>query len=170
MSSAQPIVAASANGYAAMRIKLILRSIGRLAVRRLREPDTHLASWSLPPDLSSVPRTRRLTRDRLTAWKLEGFTDVAELLVSELVTNALRYSPGPIRLTLWRADDMLRGEVEDTGAELPSFRDHCSYDERGRGLLLLDALTCCWGSAPTPGGKTVWFELPTTTGSDQSSI
>ncbi len=135
--------------------------VGRLVSRPLNEPGARLASWSLPPASFSAGRARRLARARLIGWGLDGFTDMVGLLVSELVTNALRHAPGPIRLTLWLTDGTLRCEVVDTSTELPRVRECGAYDEGGRGLLLLDMLTCCWGSARMPGGKAVWFELPT---------
>jgi len=125
------------------------------------EPGTQTASWALEPDLSSVSRARRLIRARLTTWGLEGFSDVVELLVSELVTNALRYAPGPCRLTISALDGLLRCEVEDASRELPRVRKNRPFDEGGRGLQLLDMLACCWGGARTTTGKAVWFELPT---------
>jgi hypothetical protein len=86
---------------------------------------------------------------------------VAELLVSELVTNALCHAVGPYRLTLSALDGLLRCEVEDSSPELPRLYGDLARDEGGRGLYLLDALACCWGSAYTSTGKATWFELPT---------
>jgi hypothetical protein len=144
------------------RIKATVRRLSEFAVvRSAQEPGQQVASWPLTPDLTSVPRARRLTRARLTAWGLEGFSDVVELLVSELVTNALRHAPGPCRLTISALDGLLRCEVEDGSTELPCVRKQREFDEGGRGLHLLDMLACCWGGARTPTGKAMWFELPT---------
>jgi signal transduction histidine kinase len=138
------------------RLKITLLSLGCSA----EQPRGWIASWRLAPELSSVRRARRLTRDRLAIWRLDGFRDVAELLVGELVTNALRHAPGPCRLTLSAVDGLLRCEVEDSGADLPRLRETHEFDENGRGLNLVDMLACCWGWARTPAGKVVWFELP----------
>jgi hypothetical protein len=142
-------------------LRIAAAQVSRLVTGPLNEPGAGLASWSLPPTSFSAGRARRLAHARLIGWGLDGFTDMVGLLVSELVSNALRHAPGPIRLTLWLTDGTLRCEVVDTSTELPSMRDCDPYDEGGRGLLLLDMLTCCWGSTRMPDGKAVWFELPT---------
>jgi hypothetical protein len=143
------------------RLKSTVRQIGDFTARPGQEPGAWEASWSLWGDLSSVPRARRLTRARLTAWGLEGFADVVELLVSELVTNALHHAPGMCRLTLSAVDGLVRCEVEDGSTELPRPHQPGAYEERGRVLYLLDTLACCWGGDRTPTGKVMWFELPT---------
>ncbi|MFE3450776.1 ATP-binding protein [Nonomuraea sp. NPDC059194] len=125
------------------------------------EPGVLNASWSLPADLSSVPKARRLTRTRLAAWGLEKVGDVVELLVSELVTNALRHTSGPCRLSLTAEDGLLRCEIEDTSTDQPRLRSDRALIEDGRGLHFLAALACCWGSSRTQVGKVVWFEVPT---------
>jgi hypothetical protein len=141
-------------------LKATVRRFGD-AVRPAPESTDRFASWPLSASTSSVPKARRLARARLTAWGLEGMSDVVELLVSELVTNALQHAPGPCRLTISAQDGLLRCEVEDTGTVLPQAHPTREYDEGGRGLHLLDLLACCWGSSHTPTGKAMWFELPT---------
>ncbi|WP_326636950.1 ATP-binding protein [Streptosporangium sp. NBC_01755] len=129
----------------------------------LGEPDFQETSFSFTPESSSVPRARRVTRACLADWGLhEEHSTVAELLVSELVTNALRHSRGTIRLALSFEEGLLRCEVEDADADPSQIRVHRAHedDERGRGLHLLDLLSCCWGSDRTSEGKAVWFELP----------
>ncbi|MCG5221144.1 ATP-binding protein [Streptosporangium soli] len=118
-----------------------------------------IGSWSLPSEVSSVPWARRLARTQLAAWGLADLVEVTELLVSELVTNALSHARGPYRLTLSAADGLLRCEVEDADTTLPHLQHARPDDEHGRGMDLLDLLACCWGSELTPEGKTVWFEL-----------
>ncbi len=163
MNPPRPNATASRTGYTRAwgRLTTAVRRMGGLVTCLPREPGVQMASWTLSAELSSVSRARRLTRARLTAWGLEGFGDVAELLVSELVTNALCHAPGSCRLTLSALDGLLRCEVEDTSIELPGMRNNRAWDEGGRGLHLLDMLACCWGSARTPTGKATWFELPT---------
>ncbi|MEV4110815.1 ATP-binding protein [Nonomuraea sp. NPDC049695] len=120
------------------------------------------ASWWLPADdLGSVRSARRLTRDKLADWGFKAQTEVAELLVSELVTNALEHAYGQVRLSFFTEDGLLRCEVEDENPELPHMRTANPDAESGRGLFLVDALSCCWGGVRTPRGKAIWFELPT---------
>ncbi|HEX4813510.1 MAG TPA: ATP-binding protein [Nonomuraea sp.] len=120
-------------------------------------------SWWLAGHLDSVPTARHLTRATLVGWGLAGEpVDIAELLVSELVGNAVEYSRGRIRLSLAIRGGTLRVEVEDGNPEMPHLRHADVYDEAGRGLFLVDALSQRWGGGSTPRGKAVWFELPTT--------
>ncbi|MEU4831824.1 ATP-binding protein [Streptosporangium sp. NPDC023615] len=135
-------------------------SIGRPSTTPCPDRSPVRERWHLfAPDSSSVPRARHMTRDCLEGWGLHEHVQVAELLVSELVTNALRHSGGAIRLALFFTNGMLRGEVEDADPSLPRVCQARDEDERGRGMYLLELLSCCWGSARTGTGKTVWFEL-----------
>ncbi|WST43797.1 ATP-binding protein [Streptomyces avidinii] len=117
------------------------------------------ASWPLPRDLSSAGRARRLARGSLRAWELDQLTDTAELLVSEVVGNALRHARGPLRLNLRATGDRLMCEVEDTCDTAPVRRTADLGAEGGRGLDLLDLLSESWGSARTATGKSTWFVL-----------
>ncbi|MEU4086230.1 ATP-binding protein [Streptomyces aureus] len=117
------------------------------------------ASWPLPQDLTSPGRARRLATAQLGDWGLEGLADPAELLVSELVTNALRHTRGPLRLNLCVRESSLRCEVEDTDPTCPVRRDADPDAEGGRGTVLLDLLAGAWGSTQVPTGKTIWFEI-----------
>ena len=103
-------------------------------------------------------RARELARAQLVAWDLEDLIDTTELLVSELVTNALRYGEGEIRLRLL-LDRTLVCEVWDACLVQPRRRRARDTDEGGRGLQLVGLLSAAWGSRRTPLGKTVWFEL-----------
>jgi anti-sigma regulatory factor (Ser/Thr protein kinase) len=118
------------------------------------------ASWCLPAGLASVRRARRLTRATLTEWGFEDQVETAELLVSELVGNALDHARGQVRLGFSARDGRLRCEVEDEDPELPSMRTVDGDAESGRGLFLVDMLSCRWGGIPTSHGKAIWFELP----------
>lgn len=121
-------------------------------------PADAVGDWRLPRELRSVGRARELARAQLAAWDLDGLVDTTELLVSELVTNALRYGEGEIRLRLLR-DRTLVCEVWDAGLVQPRRRRARDTDEGGRGLQLVGLLSAAWGSRRTPRGKTVWFEL-----------
>ncbi|MEV5969281.1 SpoIIE family protein phosphatase [Streptomyces sp. NPDC051921] len=122
-------------------------------------PSEAVGDWRLPREPRSVGRARELARAQLTTWGLEPLVDTVELLVSELVTNALRYGEGEIRLRLLR-DRTLVCEVWDAGLVQPRRRRAKDTDEGGRGLQLVGLLSAAWGSRRTPRGKTVWFELP----------
>ncbi|WP_417178502.1 SpoIIE family protein phosphatase [Streptomyces scabiei] len=122
-------------------------------------PEDSVGDWTLPREPRSVGRAREYARGRLQAWDLEPLIDTAELLVSELVTNALRYGEGEIRLRLL-LDRTLVCEVWDAGLVQPRRRRARDTDEGGRGLQLVGLLSAAWGSRRTPRGKTVWFELP----------
>ncbi len=122
-------------------------------------PEDSVGDWTLPREPRSVGRAREYARGRLQAWDLEPLVDTAELLVSELVTNALRYGEGEIRLRLL-LDRTLVCEVWDAGLVQPRRRRARDTDEGGRGLQLVGLLSAAWGSRRTPRGKTVWFELP----------
>ncbi|MFJ8657752.1 SpoIIE family protein phosphatase [Streptomyces sp. NPDC093795] len=121
-------------------------------------PAEAVGDWRLPREPRSVGRARELARTQLAAWGLEPLVDTVELLVSELVTNALRYGEGEIRLRLLR-DRTLVCEVWDAGLVQPRRRRAKDTDEGGRGLQLVGLLSSSWGSRRTPRGKTVWFEL-----------
>ncbi|MFF7051944.1 SpoIIE family protein phosphatase [Streptomyces griseorubiginosus] len=122
-------------------------------------PADSVGDWTLPREPRSVGRAREYARARLLSWDLEPLVDTTELLVSELVTNALRYGEGEIRLRLL-LDRTLVCEVWDSGLVQPRRRRARDTDEGGRGLQLVGLLSAAWGSRRTPRGKTVWFELP----------
>ncbi|MET8451778.1 SpoIIE family protein phosphatase [Streptomyces sp. NPDC005209] len=122
-------------------------------------PADSVGDWTLPREPRSVGRAREYARGQLLSWDLEPLVDTAELLVSELVTNALRYGEGDIRLRLL-LDRTLVCEVWDSGLVQPRRRRARDTDEGGRGLQLVGLLSAAWGSRRTPRGKTVWFELP----------
>ncbi|MEV4011273.1 ATP-binding protein [Nonomuraea angiospora] len=130
------------------------------AVTGRRQTTCRTASWWLSPDLGSVRAARRLTRGKLADWGLDDQVETAELLVSELVGNALEHAYGPVRLSLSTEDGLLRCEVEDGNPDLPHMRVVDADAESGRGLFLVDTLSCCWGAERTARGKAIWFELP----------
>jgi hypothetical protein len=102
---------------------------------------------------------RKQVVDQLAAWSMSDTTFTAELVVSELVTNAIRYGAPPIRLRLIHDDTTLICEVSDTNHSAPHLRRAKTWDEGGRGLLLVAQLTQRWGSRHTAEGKTIWAEL-----------
>lgn len=122
--------------------------------------------FALPAHVESVCRARQLTRARLDRWEAgEETVETAILIISELVTNAVVHAPGDhVICELREENGRLHIAVEDqgfgpTGPQLHRMSD----DEGGRGLLLVDALSSCWGTHNTSGygaGRVVWAELP----------
>jgi serine phosphatase RsbU (regulator of sigma subunit)/anti-sigma regulatory factor (Ser/Thr protein kinase) len=122
------------------------------------EPDD-VAEWRLPPEPAQVPRARAVVREQLHDWGLAKLAGTTELLVSELVTNAVRHSRNrPVELRLVRGDTLLC-EVDDDDHELPTLLSAGPGDETGRGLRVVATLAREWGTSRTGAGKTVWFEL-----------
>ncbi|MEU0248581.1 SpoIIE family protein phosphatase [Streptomyces sp. NPDC006235] len=115
----------------------------------------HVADWDVEPDPEQVPRARKFALEQLAAWGLEEASFVTELVVSELVTNAIRYGEPPIMLRLIR-DSSLICEVSDASNTAPHLRRARAFDEGGRGLLLVAQLTQGWGTRHTTYGKTIW--------------
>jgi serine phosphatase RsbU (regulator of sigma subunit) len=130
-------------------------------VARLRHlAADHHVSWRLRSDLRSVRRARTLVGPALRTWGLDELVPTAQLLVSELVTNAVRYATGKIGLQLV-CEGSLFCEVHDDSAALPRLRRISdSDDERGRGLRVVSQLASRWGTRRTATGKVVWAELP----------
>jgi PAS domain S-box-containing protein len=120
---------------------------------------SQVATWDIPADPALVAPIRKQVVDQLDAWTLQDATFTAELVVSELVTNAIRYGAPPIRLRLIHDAATLICEVSDTNHTAPHLRRAKTWDEGGRGLLLVAQLTQRWGSRHTPEGKTIWAEL-----------
>jgi anti-sigma regulatory factor (Ser/Thr protein kinase) len=121
-------------------------------------PEDAVGNWFLPPEPTSVAKARELACSWLLSRGLEELVDTTELLVSELVTNALKHGRGEIRLRLLRERTMVC-EVWDDGYAQPRQRRAQETDEGGRGLQLVSLLAERWGSRRTPKGKIVWFEL-----------
>ncbi|MFD9539973.1 SpoIIE family protein phosphatase [Streptomyces sp. NPDC060022] len=119
--------------------------------------DVRLQVWDLPTDGNPASTARKLVTEQLSRWSLTELADVTELVVSELVGNALRYGGGPGKLRLL-CDDRLRVEVSDTGPDLPQIQHADVSDEGGRGLQLINLLCRRWGSCRTATGKVVWAE------------
>ncbi|MFD9462200.1 SpoIIE family protein phosphatase [Streptomyces sp. NPDC060027] len=122
------------------------------------EPED-VAVWRLALDPIEAGRARAVVREQLREWGLTGLADNAELMVGELVTNAVRHAHSRrIELRLVRGDTLLC-EVDDDDQTLPTLLSAGPGDEFGRGLRLVSALSREWGASRTGAGKTVWFEL-----------
>jgi anti-sigma regulatory factor (Ser/Thr protein kinase) len=118
-----------------------------------------VATWGLPVDPEVVADARAQATRQLAAWGLETASFVTELVVSELVTNAIRYGGPPIQLRLIR-DRTLICEVSDGSSTSPHLRRARTFDEGGRGLLLVAQVSQGWGTRHTGTGKTIWTEQP----------
>ncbi|MGK5694997.1 SpoIIE family protein phosphatase [Streptomyces sp. URMC 128] len=129
-----------------------------LLVARTRALDaSHVATWPVSPDPAAVADVRKTACRQLSEWGLDDAVFVTELVVSELVTNAIRYGRPPIELRLIY-DRTLICEVSDGSSTAPHLRRAHTFDEGGRGLLLVAQLTQGWGSRQMTNGKTIWAE------------
>ncbi|HEY2504896.1 MAG TPA: ATP-binding SpoIIE family protein phosphatase [Streptosporangiaceae bacterium] len=133
--------------------------IAVLVARLHKIPSDHVVNWTLPSELTSASKARSLIRRPLRRWGLADQIPTAELLVSELVTNAVRYAQGKIGLRLVLEGGLVC-EVMDDSAALPRLRHPDDEDERGRGLQVVSQLAQRWGARRTVSGKVVWCELP----------
>ncbi|MGI5467224.1 PAS domain S-box protein [Streptomyces sp. CA-132043] len=127
----------------------------------LRFPAAPLASvvTELPATASAVPDGRAFLASALGRWGRTEAADEACLLVSELLTNAIRHAEGPLLLRLRMSRSELTAEVSDRSSRRPRLRLAGTDEESGRGLFLVDALADSWGTHPTDDGKTIWFTL-----------
>ncbi|MFJ9539539.1 SpoIIE family protein phosphatase [Streptomyces sp. NPDC101225] len=133
--------------------------VALLLARTRGLPSSQVATWHIPADPSLVAPIRKQVVEQLETWGLQEATFTAELVVSELVTNAIRYGAHPIRLRLIHDTATLICEVSDTSHTAPHLRRAKTWDEGGRGLLLVAQLTQRWGSRHTADGKTIWSEI-----------
>jgi PAS domain S-box-containing protein len=128
-----------------------------LVARTCALPPDRIASWDLPADPAVVADARARAARQLAAWGLEDVTFTTELLVSELVTNAIRHAQQPIQLRIILDGD-LSCEVFDGSSSAPQLRRADRYDEGGRGLMLVAQLADRWGTRHTSSGKIIWAQ------------
>ena len=131
-------------------IAVLIARLGRL-------PEDRYASWTFAPEQTSVREARAVLAEPMKRWDLEDLIPTTELLVSELVTNAVKYSRGEVTLRLVN-EKALVCEVLDTSGALPRLRQASSDDENGRGLQVVRQLSHRWGTRRTATGKVVWCE------------
>jgi serine phosphatase RsbU (regulator of sigma subunit)/PAS domain-containing protein/anti-sigma regulatory factor (Ser/Thr protein kinase) len=139
-----------------------------VARTRLLEED-RIATWDVPRDPAAVAPVRSACSRQLDAWGLEeaGFT--TELVLSELITNAIRYGTEPIRVRLLYERTLIC-EVSDGSSTSPHLRRAATTDEGGRGLFLVAQLAARWGTRYTPTGKVIWTEQPLTDGQASAEL
>ncbi|MEU2227912.1 SpoIIE family protein phosphatase [Streptomyces sp. NPDC018347] len=132
---------------------LLLRYDG-LALRPVR------ASWNVWRLPEAVMHARRFTARRLRAWGVSEEADTVQLVVSELVTNAVVHTRGEVRLDLTLSGDRLRVAVTDALPRAPVKPRTMDWESTGgRGIMMVEALSAAWGSVPMCGGKQVWSEI-----------
>lgn len=128
-----------------------------VARTRLLDP-SQVAEWDVPDDPAAVPWIRAEAGRRLESWGLGEAAFTTELILSELVTNAIRYGRSPIGLRLLRDHDSLICEVGDGTSTSPHLRRATLTDEGGRGLFLVAQMSRRWGTRYTDRGKIIWAE------------
>jgi signal transduction histidine kinase len=132
--------------------------VALLVARTCALDENRVASWDVAPDPAAVAGARDEVSRRLAEWGLHEVSYTAELVVSELVTNAIRYGGPPIQLRLIR-DTVLICEVSDGSSTAPHMRRARIFDEGGRGLMLVAQFAERWGTRQLPGGKSIWAEI-----------
>jgi PAS domain S-box-containing protein len=138
-----------------------------LLLVRTRELDAEqVAVWELAAEAVAAGRARELVTGQLGTWGLDALAFETELVVSELVTNAVRYAEGPLQIRLIR-DRTLLCEVADTGHTSPHLRHSTAEDEGGRGLFIVAQLVQRWGTRYSRSGKTIWTEQAFPGGSEE---
>ncbi|MER5177478.1 SpoIIE family protein phosphatase [Streptomyces sp. NPDC002896] len=142
------------NAHRGDDVALLLMRYDGMAIRPARETWT---VWRVP---EAVRHARRFTRRTLRKWAVTRETDTVLLVVSELVTNALVHTDGPVRLDLTRIEDRLRVAVADASPRTPVKPANIGWEATGgRGILLVEAMSAAWGTVPASGGKQVWCEI-----------
>ena len=133
--------------------------VALLVARTRALPADRIAEWQVPNDPAAVAEVRASVSRRLTQWELDELTFATELILSELVTNAIRYGADPIHVRVL-FDRTLICEVFDSSSTSPHLRYAAMTDEGGRGLFLVAQLADRWGTRYTPEGKVIWAEQP----------
>ncbi|MEW2521150.1 ATP-binding SpoIIE family protein phosphatase [Actinacidiphila alni] len=131
--------------------------VALLLARTRTLPPDDVAAWEFPARPESVPAARAAVSARLAAWDLTAHTFATELVVSELLTNAVTHARGPVGLRLIR-DGALICEVSDGSDTAPHIRRAGPLDEGGRGLFLVAEVADRWGTRYSRDGKTIWVE------------
>jgi anti-anti-sigma regulatory factor len=158
--SAGGTVAAGLGRFAVDRLAPVYRSRAEAVAAAEEMPAPARIRSALPPTADALAAARGITRDACRGWNLRHLVDDAELVVSEIVANAVQHAGGPVDLLLTRRPRYLHISVRDRSA-VPPVRSTPDPESLmgGRGLLLLDAFAAGWGTAATADGKAVWATL-----------
>ncbi|MEU5536577.1 SpoIIE family protein phosphatase [Streptomyces sp. NPDC020362] len=132
--------------------------VALLIARTRALPPENVADWDVPHDPAAVSGMRGAVSEKLEEWGLAELGFGMELVLSELITNAIRYGSEPIHVRLIR-DRTLICEVSDGSSTSPHLRYAATMDEGGRGLFLVSQMTERWGTRYTPQGKVIWAEV-----------
>ncbi|GGV76704.1 histidine kinase [Streptomyces gelaticus] len=132
--------------------------VALLIARARAIPPDHVADWDVPFDPAAVAEMRAAVAEKVDDWGLSELAFATELLLSELITNAIRYGSAPVTVRLLY-DRTLTCEVADSSSTSPHLRDAGALDEGGRGLFLVAQLAERWGTRYTSQGKVIWAEL-----------
>jgi anti-sigma regulatory factor (Ser/Thr protein kinase) len=160
LSTADPTVVDGLNRLAITRLVPVSGSRAE-AIAAVRKPPTPARiRAALPPDPAALAAARQVVRTACHAWSLPHLVDDAEVVVTEIVANAVQHGGGPVDMVLTRRVRYLHMSVRDRSPVPPS-RSIPDPDtlQGGRGLLLLDAIAAGWGTAATDNGKAVWATL-----------
>ncbi|WP_018563329.1 MULTISPECIES: SpoIIE family protein phosphatase/ATP-binding protein [unclassified Streptomyces] len=133
--------------------------VALLIARTRATPADHVAEWDVPMDPAAVSGMRAAVAAKLDEWGLSELAFGIELVLSELITNAIRYGSAPIGVRLL-LDRTLTCEVSDGSSTSPHLRYAATTDEGGRGLFLVAQVAERWGTRYTPEGKVIWAEQP----------
>ena len=129
--------------------------VALLVARTRKVPTEHVAEWDVPRDPAAVGRARKACARRLAEWGLDDIAFGTELVLSELITNAVRYGADPIHVRMILTD-VLECEVSDGSSTTPHIRRAADTDEGGRGLYLVAQYAQRWGTRYSSRGKTIW--------------
>jgi anti-sigma regulatory factor (Ser/Thr protein kinase) len=130
-----------------------------------------IAEWDVESDPAAVASVRAAVLEKLTEWNLDEIAFTTELILSELLTNAIQHATSPVQVRLLRDRTLLICEVSDGTSTSPHLRYAATMDEGGRGLFLVAQLADRWGTRYTKEGKVIWTEqaLPDSGGPEESS-
>jgi DNA-binding NarL/FixJ family response regulator len=114
----------------------------------------------LAADVRSSAGARRFMEETLRRWECGEVLDIVNILVSELVTNAIKHAHSEADVMVLLTSTAIRIEVTDTGEGVPQPKELVQEGTSGRGLAIVDVMSSAWGVVPHEHGKTVWFEVP----------
>ncbi|MEU6665932.1 SpoIIE family protein phosphatase [Streptomyces sp. NPDC046727] len=131
--------------------------VALLVARTRRLNPACVATWDVPFDVTAVPQVRGEVGRQLADWQLEGVAFATELILSELLTNAIRYGAPPVHVRLLLGRTLIC-EVSDGSNTSPRLRRAATTDEGGRGLFLVSQFADIWGTRYAARGKVIWAE------------